>query len=75
MNEFELDEEVGEYLLIPKECGHGFLALEQENIVLYEIEGKYNLETDRGIPWNSIGDEWGRNRLETLNFYKGTSRI
>lgn len=59
INEFELDEKTETSLLIPKGCGHGFLALEQENIVLYEIAGKYNAQADKGILWSSIGHEWG----------------
>lgn len=58
VDEFDIEEDSNFSVLIPKGCGHGFLALEDENIVLYEIEGCYNKEYDKGILWNSIGYEW-----------------
>ena len=61
VNEFELDEKAGTSLLIPKGCGHGFLALEQENIVLYE-KGKY--------VFKDILDTIKHNNLEVENIKK-----
>lgn len=58
VDEFDIDERAEFSLLIPKGCGHGFLALENENIILYGIEGKYNRDFDNGVLWNSINYDW-----------------
>ena len=56
---FDISEESDFLILIPKGCGHGFLALAEENIVLYGIEGQYKKESDSGILWSSIDYDWG----------------
>lgn len=58
VNDFDLGENSEISLLVPKGCGHGFLALDEENIVLYEIEGEYAKNFERGILWNSINYDW-----------------
>lgn len=55
---FDLDEDTDYSLLIPRGCGHGFLALDRENIVLYGIEGVFEKSADSGILWSSIDYDW-----------------
>lgn len=46
---FELDAKSPSSLLIPKGFGHGFVALEDDSVLLYQCEGAYDKETDTGI--------------------------
>lgn len=39
-------------LYVPKGFGHGFCSLEDETIMLYQCDGKYDKETDTGIIYN-----------------------
>ena len=41
-------------LTINKEYAHGYLTLEPDTIVYYEVEGQYNPETYKSIVWNTI---------------------
>jgi dTDP-4-dehydrorhamnose 3,5-epimerase len=45
---------------IPKGCGHGFLTLENNTEVLYQISEFYHPELSRGVRWNdpALGIEW-----------------
>ena len=45
---------------IPGGFGHGFVALEDETVMLYQCEGAYDRETDTGIRFDDpdIGIEW-----------------
>ena len=43
-----------EVLTINKEYAHGYLTLEPDTIVYYEVEGQYNPETYKSIVWNTI---------------------
>ena len=47
-------------LYIPKECAHGFLTLEDNCIVYYQMGALYHPECAQGIRWNdpAIGIEW-----------------
>ena len=47
-------------LCIPKGCAHGFLTLEDNCIVYYQMGALYHSECARGIRWNdpAIGIEW-----------------
>jgi dTDP-4-dehydrorhamnose 3,5-epimerase len=42
-------------LYIPKGCAHGFLTLEDETEVFYEISDFYRPEAGRGVRWNDPG--------------------
>ena len=57
---FELSEENHCALYIPKGFAHGFVALEDETIMLYQCEGAYDKETDTGIVYNDpeIAIKW-----------------
>jgi dTDP-4-dehydrorhamnose 3,5-epimerase len=37
---------------VPHGCGHGFLTLENETEVFYQISEFYNAESSRGVRWN-----------------------
>ena len=37
---------------IPEGCGHGFLTLEDETEVFYQISEFYNAESSRGVRWD-----------------------
>jgi dTDP-4-dehydrorhamnose 3,5-epimerase len=39
-------------IYVPEGCGHGFLSLEDETEVLYEISEFYHPELARGVRWN-----------------------
>ena len=45
---------------IPKGFAHGFASLQDNTLMLYQCEGKYDSETDSGIIYNDkdIGIEW-----------------
>lgn len=45
----ELSEENNLGLLIPRGCAHGFLSLQENSIVMYHCDGKYDKDTDTGI--------------------------
>lgn len=48
----ELSEENHKALYVPRGFAHGFLALEDETMMLYQCDGKYDKETDTGIIYN-----------------------
>jgi dTDP-4-dehydrorhamnose 3,5-epimerase len=39
-------------LYVPEGCAHGFLTLEDESEVFYQISEFYNAESARGVRWN-----------------------
>ncbi|BAL82298.1 putative dTDP-4-dehydrorhamnose 3,5-epimerase [Selenomonas ruminantium subsp. lactilytica TAM6421] len=45
---------------VPRGFAHGFLSLEDNTVMLYQCDGKYDKETDTGIMFNDpdIGIEW-----------------
>lgn len=47
-------------LFIPRGCAHGFLAVEDHSMVLYQCEGAYDKATDMGIRYDDpkIGVIW-----------------
>lgn len=46
-------------LYIPKGIAHGFLALEDETLMMYKTSTMHSPQYDRGIRWDSFGYEWG----------------
>ena len=46
-------------IFIPKGCAHGFKALEDNSIVMYNVSSIYNEKYDTGIRWDSFGMNWG----------------
>lgn len=49
---FELSEENGMMLLIPKGFAHAFCTLEENTEFMYKTDDFYALECDSGIAWN-----------------------
>lgn len=47
-------------LYVPRGFAHGFLALEDGTVMLYQCDGAYDKETDTGLMFNEpeIGIEW-----------------
>jgi len=47
-------------LYVPEGCAHGFLTLEQESEVFYQMSEFYNAELARGVRWDdpAFGIEW-----------------
>ena len=45
-------------LYIPKGIAHGFLALEDETLMMYKTSTMHAPQSDRGIRWDSFGFEW-----------------
>ena len=37
---------------VPEGCGHGFLTLEDETEVFYQMSEFYNAESARGVRWD-----------------------
>ncbi len=37
---------------VPEGCGHGFLTLEDESEVFYQMSEFYNAESARGVRWD-----------------------
>lgn len=56
----ELSEENHKSFYIPRGFAHGFAVLEDDTIMLYQCDGKYDIETDTGIIFNDpeIAVEW-----------------
>ena len=57
---FELSEENHRCVLVPRGFAHGFVSLEDDTVMLYQCDGKYDSETDTGIIYNDaeIGIDW-----------------
>ena len=56
----ELSRENHKALYIPQGFGHGFAALEDETIMLYQLEGEYDKVSDMGIRFDDpdLGIDW-----------------
>jgi dTDP-4-dehydrorhamnose 3,5-epimerase len=48
----ELSAENRNSLYVPEGCGHGFLTLEDESEIFYQISEFYNAESARGVRWD-----------------------
>ena len=57
---FELSAENHKCIYVPRGFAHGFLSLEDDTVMLYQCDGKYDKETDTGIIFNDpeIGINW-----------------
>lgn len=55
---FSLDGRQPQALYIPKGCAHGFLSLEDDTCMLYNVSQVYNRDCDTGIRWDSFGYQW-----------------
>jgi dTDP-4-dehydrorhamnose 3,5-epimerase len=47
-------------IYVPEGCGHGFLTLEDETEVFYQMSESYNAESARGVRWDdrAFGITW-----------------
>lgn len=45
-------------IFIPKGCAHGFKALEDNTITVYNVATEYNANADMGIKYDSFGYNW-----------------
>lgn len=54
----ELSPERANQLYIPRGLAHGFLALEDETMMMYQVSGVHSPQHDQGILWNSCGVPW-----------------
>lgn len=57
---FELSSESHKALYIPKGFAHGFLSLEDDTVMLYQCDGRYDKLSDTGIRFDDprIGIKW-----------------
>lgn len=46
-------------IYIPRGFAHGFRALEDNTVVLYQVTSGYHPNCDSGIAYDSIGFDWG----------------
>jgi dTDP-4-dehydrorhamnose 3,5-epimerase len=55
-----LTEENRSMVYVPKGCAHGFLTLEDETEVFYQMSEVYNAESARGVRWDdpAFGIHW-----------------
>jgi dTDP-4-dehydrorhamnose 3,5-epimerase len=54
----ELGAEAGELLFIPVGFAHGFLALEENSLMVYLTDTVHDPAHDVGIAWDSFGFDW-----------------
>lgn len=54
----ELNADRGDAILIPPDCAHGFLALEDHCVLNYQTGAEYSPQHDLGILYNSFGFVW-----------------
>lgn len=56
----ELSWENRKMLYVPKGCAHGFITLEDNTEIFYQVSEFYSPEAERGILWNDslFGIEW-----------------
>lgn len=55
---YELNSTNKKSLYIPKGMAHGFVSLENNTIMLYEVSSVFNATAENGIDYNSIGFNW-----------------
>jgi dTDP-4-dehydrorhamnose 3,5-epimerase len=53
-----LDASIGNSVIIPAGCAHGFLVTDEEATVCYLQSGPFDSSADHGILWSSVGVTW-----------------
>jgi dTDP-4-dehydrorhamnose 3,5-epimerase/CDP-3, 6-dideoxy-D-glycero-D-glycero-4-hexulose-5-epimerase len=56
-----------ELLFIPVGIAHGFLALEDQSLLIYKTSTEYAQDCDTGILWNSIPFDWNLSSSPTIS--------
>jgi dTDP-4-dehydrorhamnose 3,5-epimerase len=51
----ELDGEIGTVIAIPGGCAHGYMTLDDDTLILYQLSTEYRAELQRGIRWDDPG--------------------
>ncbi len=66
---YELSAKNHRGLYVPRGFAHGFASLEDNTVMLYQCDGKYNAETDTGIRFDEpeIGVEWPINMDDSIH--------
>ena len=54
----ELNAEDPRLIYIPKGMAHGFLALEDQTMMVYKVATIHSPESDQGVHWDSCGVSW-----------------
>jgi len=56
----ELSEDNKKQMYVPAHCAHGFMALEEENLVVYQQTRTYNPKRERAIHWQdpTLAVDW-----------------
>lgn len=55
---FELRPGAATAVLIPRGCAHGFVAHEDDSLLLYLVTTPHDPERDAGVRWDSAGIDW-----------------
>ncbi|MCM1213551.1 MAG: dTDP-4-dehydrorhamnose 3,5-epimerase [Lachnospiraceae bacterium] len=65
---FYLSEENREGLYIPEGFAHGFLALRDDTVLMYQCKNVYLKENDTGIIWNDekLGIQWPADQVDQV---------
>jgi dTDP-4-dehydrorhamnose 3,5-epimerase len=63
----ELSAVAREMLFIPSGFAHGFLALEDDAMMVYKTDRIHAPEHDQGVAWNSFGFDWPVEREPILS--------
>ena len=63
-----LTAEIRNMVYVPKGCAHGFLSLQDDTEVFYQMSEVYNAESARGVRWNdpAFGIAWPE-RVEVIS--------
>ena len=55
---YDLNDETRAVLLIPKGFAHGFYVTSRSALMCYNVSTVYNMDSDSGIRWDSLGIDW-----------------
>jgi dTDP-4-dehydrorhamnose 3,5-epimerase len=57
---FELSADNRRSVLVPEECAHGYLTLEEATEIHYQVSSAYSREASRGLRWNdpTLAIDW-----------------
>lgn len=53
-------------VLVPPNCGHGFLSLLDNSIVVYQQSGTYDTKVERSVNYRSLGIKWPKINTEYI---------